>query len=88
MTCSIKLGLILIKLGQLNTRLMLIWMSICHLNLIKYYVNFMENFKEFVETFRTLFTEILMSLLSEMCSELIFLPFVYPIENNFIRKCN
>ena len=33
---STKLGLILIKLGQFNIRSMLIWRSICHMDLIKY----------------------------------------------------
>ena len=55
-TYSTKLALILIKLGRLNTRRILIWMSICHLNFIKYYVNFIENFDELVERYRTLFT--------------------------------
>ena len=37
-------GLIII-----NTKRMLIWRSICHLSLIKYYFSFMENFEELTE---------------------------------------
>ena len=54
-TYSTKLGLILIKLGQLNTRRILIWRSVCHLNLVKYYANFIEIFDELMERYRFLF---------------------------------
>ena len=55
-TYSTKHGLILVKLGQLNTRRMLIWRSICHFNHIKYYVNFFENFQQLMKRYHTLFT--------------------------------
>ena len=54
--CSTKLESILIKPGQLNTRRILIWKSIYHLNLIKHYVNFMENFEKVMERYRTIST--------------------------------
>ena len=54
--CSTKLKLILVKLGQLNIKRMLTWMSISYINLIKHYVNFMENFEELMERYCTLIT--------------------------------
>ena len=55
-TYSTKLVIILIKLC---------W-SICHLNLIKRCVNFMENFKELIGEVPALL-ELFISFLSEMC---------------------
>ena len=48
----------------------------------------MENFEKLMERNGTVLylLEILISLLSEMCSQLFFLSLVYPIENNFTQS--
>ena len=51
--CSTELEYILTKLGKFDPRRTLIWKSISHLNLTKYFVNFVESFEEEIERCRS-----------------------------------